>query len=221
MAAALASLGNLAYDQGDLSAARAFHEKSLRIRQELGDRYGTASSLLNLGGIARAEGDLVAARALCENGRAIFQELGDGAGIGAALASQAKLAHDEGDTDAARGLYLESLALFQELKSRLEIAEVLEGLAAVDTSDAQPERAARLFGAAEALREAIGTPVPPADRGELERQVADARAALGDDRFAAAWAAGRVLTPEQAVALAFEQAEGGVCNCLGSLSTGS
>jgi hypothetical protein len=64
----------------------------------------------------------------------------------------------------------------------------------------QTERAARLLGADEALREAHTIPIWP-DAGELcDRLVVTARAALGDETFAAAWAAGRILSLEQAIA---------------------
>jgi DNA-binding CsgD family transcriptional regulator len=59
--------------------------------------------------------------------------------------------------------------------------------------------AARLWGAAESLREAIGRPMPPVYRAEYERSVAAARAQLGEKAFAAAWAEGRTMTPEQAL----------------------
>jgi hypothetical protein len=83
----------------------------------------------------------------------------------------------------------------------------LEGLAALAVALAQPERAARLFGAAEALREAMGTPLPPAERGAHDRSVAAVRATMGDAAFAVAWAAGRVMSLEEAVALALAERE--------------
>jgi hypothetical protein len=67
-----------------------------------------------------------------------------------------------------------------------------------------PERAARLLGAVQALRDAIGAPVPPEYRAAYERTAAAARAALGEEAFTAAWAAGRTLSWEQAVAYALE-----------------
>jgi hypothetical protein len=77
----------------------------------------------------------------------------------------------------------------------------------------QPERAARLFGVAEALREILGVPVLrhslsiPALRGTYERDVAAIRAALGAEACGAAWAAGRALPLEDAVAEALGQME--------------
>src|SRR5204863_5308408 len=60
--------------------------------------------------------------------------------------------------------------------------------------------AARLWGAAEVLRQAIGAPRAPFERVSYERSVADARAQLGEKAFAAAWAQGRTMTPEQVFA---------------------
>jgi DNA-binding NarL/FixJ family response regulator len=60
--------------------------------------------------------------------------------------------------------------------------------------------AARLWGAAEALRQHIGAPLPPVYRADYERSVAAARAHLGEKPFAAAWAQGRTMTPEQVFA---------------------
>src|SRR5216683_2022066 len=60
--------------------------------------------------------------------------------------------------------------------------------------------AARLWGAAEALREAIGAPIPPVYRAAYERAVAATRVSLGENTFAATWAEGRTMTPEQALA---------------------
>jgi hypothetical protein len=61
-------------------------------------------------------------------------------------------------------------------------------------------RACRIWGAAERLREAIGSPMPPGDRPDYERRVAAARAAMGDDAaFTRAWQDGRAMTQEQAM----------------------
>jgi DNA-binding CsgD family transcriptional regulator len=80
------------------------------------------------------------------------------------------------------------------------IASDLEGLAGVVVVQAEPVWAARLWGAAEALRETIGAPIPPIERAAYERMTGVARAHLGEKAFAAAWAEGQLLTPEQALA---------------------
>ncbi len=69
----------------------------------------------------------------------------------------------------------------------------------------QPGRAARLFSAAEALLDAIGAHLEPADRVEFDRNVTAARAQLDEVAFAAAWAEGRTMNLEQAIAYALEE----------------
>src|SRR5207249_10234786 len=104
-----------------------------------------------------------------------------------------------------RVLWEESLVNNRELGHKRGIVQNLEGLAAVAVAQAQSERAARLFGTAEGLREAIGAPLPPADRAEHDRSVAAVRTALGEAAFAAAWAAGRGLSLEDALRAALAE----------------
>jgi len=58
------------------------------------------------------------------------------------------------------------------------------------------------MGAAQALREALGAPLPPVERGAYEQTVAQARAHLDTATWAAAWAEGPAMPLEQAVAYA-------------------
>ena len=90
----------------------------------------------------------------------------------------------------------------------LGIAQSLEVLAGLAARQQQWKRAARLLGAAVGVCAAIGA-TPSAwtsrDRSnaeEYERAVRGAREALGEAGFAAAWAAGRALSPNQAIAYA-------------------
>jgi DNA-binding CsgD family transcriptional regulator len=76
----------------------------------------------------------------------------------------------------------------------------LEGLAGVVAGQGELSWAGRLWGAAEALRESMGTPLPPVYCADYERSVAVTRVQLGEKAFAAAWAEGRTMTPEQALA---------------------
>jgi hypothetical protein len=85
----------------------------------------------------------------------------------------------------------------------------LENLAltAAAARGAQAERAARLLGAAAALSETVGAPQVLRGREETERTVAPARAALGKERWAAAFAAGQALSIEEAIAEALGEAD--------------
>jgi hypothetical protein len=113
--------------------------------------------------------------------------------------------HAQEEYEAARVLFAESLAIRQALGKQREAAKDLEWLAAVATAQGQSLRAARLLGAAESMREASRALLPPARRTEYEREVAAVRAALGEEAFAAAWAEGRAMSPEQAVQYALDE----------------
>jgi tetratricopeptide (TPR) repeat protein len=204
-AKALYGAGLLAWLQGDSGAARALYEESLTIFRELGDQKGIAWSLHGLGWTAHDQGDSGATRALYEESLAIFRELGNKKGIAISLLRLERAAKDQGDSGAARALSEESLAIFRELGGRSRgIFQNLEELAAVAVAQGQPERAARLFGAAEGLREALGAPLPPVDRAEHDRSVAAVRTALGEEAFTAAWAEGRAMSLDEAVAYALK-----------------
>ena len=80
----------------------------------------------------------------------------------------------------------------------------LEGLAGVVATQGALRWAAQLWGAAEALREAIDVPRLPVDRRSYEQAVATVRAQLGEEAFAIAWQEGRAMSPEQALAASGE-----------------
>jgi hypothetical protein len=71
--------------------------------------------------------------------------------------------------------------------------------------DGTPDRAARLLGAAQALRDTIRRRFSAGQARELDAEVALLRAALGGPAFAAAWAEGRAMSLEQAVAYALDE----------------
>jgi predicted ATPase/DNA-binding SARP family transcriptional activator len=161
-----------------------------------------AKALHAAGWLAWHPGDFGAARVFDEQGLAIFQELGDKRGSADSLNHLGWVAYEQGDFGTARALLEECLAINRELVCKQGIVKDLEGLAAVAVAQAHSERAARLFGAAEGLRELSGAPLAAADRAEHDRSVAAVRTALGEAAFTAAWAAGRALSLEQAVAQA-------------------
>jgi DNA-binding CsgD family transcriptional regulator len=111
-----------------------------------------------------------------------------------------QVAAAQGDDAMAQSHYEESLALGREFGFKGIIPASLEGLAALVIRQGEPTWAARLWGAAGALRDTMGTPLHPVYRPAYERSVAAARAHLGEQAFAAAWAQGRALTWEEVLA---------------------
>jgi len=201
-AISLNNLGMLAADRGDLGAARELHEESLAIARELGNRNGIARSLGNLGMVALDRQDLVSARILFEDSLAMLRQLEDKDGIAISLHLLGDVARKAGDLGSARACFAESLAILRGLGHKVRIVYSLDELAAVAGALGSPPAAARLWGAAERLREEMGSPAGP---GELagDARVAAARAVLQDDAaFDLAWREGRAWSLDQAIAYA-------------------
>ena len=77
---------------------------------------------------------------------------------------------------------------------------MIESVGVVAVAIGQPLRGTRLLGAAGALRERVGHRHRVMENeAALDLALSDARAALGDDAFRTAWAAGRNLSPAQAM----------------------
>jgi len=89
------------------------------------------------------------------------------------------------------------------------IAYCLLGLAGVAGEQVRPERAARMWGAAEALREATGMDLSPFDRTHLryEERLANARSLMDEETWEAAWAEGRAMSPQEAIEYALSEGE--------------
>jgi DNA-binding CsgD family transcriptional regulator len=130
----------------------------------------------------------------------LFQEVGERVRIAEVIAAQGFLSLSQGDYAAARARLEESLQLSLELDYKWNTALSLEGLAATTVTQGESIRAVWLMSAAQALREALGTPLPSVYQALHELTMASVRTQLGEEAFAAAWAQGRTMTPEQILA---------------------
>jgi hypothetical protein len=122
------------------------------------------------------------------------------------LGNLGEVARRQGEVARAEALQREALALHRERGDPRRCAEGLEQLASTVGVAGQGERAARLLGAAAALREALGAPQPAQDRADMEQAVAAVRGALGEKTWVAAFEAGQALTLEEAIAEALSEA---------------
>ena len=115
------------------------------------------------------------------------------------------LVNAQGDSAQATVILRDGLILQQQFEEQDVQIESLEAIAGVAVGQGRAMRAARLLGAAEALRTTIGVQRAPTALPAYTRDVATARAELGEAAFAAAWVEGRAMTLEQAIAEALEQ----------------
>jgi hypothetical protein len=99
------------------------------------------------------------------------------------LTAMGGIASEQGDFDQAAAVIQEGLTFARDVGDRRGLAIAMEELAIVACGHEQPERAAQLFGAAQAIRDAIGAPLPPGDQPRYERSVTAIRAKLPEDAF--------------------------------------
>jgi non-specific serine/threonine protein kinase len=111
-----------------------------------------------------------------------------------------------GDHERAKTWHEENLRLSQKLGNKRIAAESLEGLACAVGTKGEAERAAKLFGAAQALREAVGYPQPPGERAVQEPYWVAARSRL-EESWEAALAEGRAMEVKEAVEYAISEEE--------------
>jgi ATP/maltotriose-dependent transcriptional regulator MalT len=205
IAGTLDNLGFVERCRGRYERAEELYAKALELFQELGDTSGIVISLNNLGDLARLRRHYERAMELYGQAMELATGLGDLLSIAGLLTSFGAVANQRGEHEQAVELYLASLFKYKELGYRQGMAECLEGLATAEIRD-QPERAAQLFGATQTLRESIAAPLPPPERAAHEKNVARLRARLGESLFLAAWAGGRAMHLDDAIALATEGA---------------
>jgi len=186
--------------QHDAEMVHPMLEESLALFRELGDKWGVAAASMLLGQVALQRGEMTTARSLENVSMQLCREIGHRWFLSQALTILAKVAETEHNQVLALTLYQESLDVAREIGDKVLIALGLEALAGVIAAQVEPVWATRLWGAASALRETIGAPMPPIERAVYERAVAAARMHLGEQVFASAWSEGRTMTPEQALA---------------------
>jgi non-specific serine/threonine protein kinase len=194
----LMTLGLITVDQGHYAEAVPLLEEALPIFEEMGYRSGAALTLGHLAVAAYGRGNTAHAAAIGEEALQLARSLEDSWAAGLARWFL-------GLTACERGAYAEAARHFTEMLvvdltegNREGIADGFACFAVLAVHIGQMEPAARLLGAAAALRDMIGAVVALPERATYERATTTARAALGEDAFAVAWAAGQALPLEEA-----------------------
>jgi adenylate cyclase len=198
--ALLNNLGMLAMYREQYREAHALFEEGLALFRELGDRWATGVLLNNLALTARYQGDTHGARRFFEEAIELRRNLGDRWGVASSLNGLTNLLLHSGERAGVRAMLEESLALNTQIGDRTAIAYCLEDFAGLAAASGEHERALRLAGAAAALRQTLGSPLPPPEQAALDALLRPARAALAAP--AAEFAAGERLAIDEAVALA-------------------
>jgi predicted ATPase/DNA-binding CsgD family transcriptional regulator/Tfp pilus assembly protein PilF len=201
---ALGNLGAVLFSQGRYEPARDAHEQSIAAMRRIGDETGVANELSNLGNTYQALGDFDKALELNKQALEIHTRLGAQRNASFARAALGAIMRDQGDLPAATDWFVEALQTFAACGDISSSANVLGSLAEMAHSFGDSERGARLFGAAQAQLDSIGTARGPEELEDYERILGVVRDALSAEAFAAEWAKGESLTLALAVADASE-----------------
>ncbi len=193
--------GLLDYARGDFETATGHLEEAVNLARAMRILWCVTWVLRALGDVTRARRDLLAAGACLEEALDVGRQAG-GWAHGLALQGAGRLARSQGDDGLAESLHHEALELTQKAGTRLEAVEALESLAGLAAVAESLAEAARLFGAAEGLRESIGYVRFLVEREAYEGDVALARRGLKEEEFRRAWEEGRAMSLDEAVAYA-------------------
>lgn len=205
----LLDLGSLSFISGDLDQARSHFRQVLALGREVVDWRTVARALNQLGEIARFSGDDALAAQRYRESLSIWRKLTETERIAMVLHNLAPVVARGGEKQQAAEFFAESLAISWGLRNTHGAAICLSGIAgmAQDTRS-QSMVAAKILGAADALRESIGVQWQPVDRIEFERSVATVRSCIDDATFEISWSEGRGLSLAAAVELATKLLDG-------------
>jgi DNA-binding CsgD family transcriptional regulator len=177
------------------------------LSRELDGAQLLGAYLINLGYESLLAGEPERATALNEEAAELFRKRGLRDGLRHALDNLGWATLLRGEYDKARILHKESLALCHDLGDKMVASESLEGLACTAGAKGDAERTARLFGAAEALRDAVGCQQIPRERDLREPYLEASRSRLAEAAWEKAFMEGRAMGMEEAVEYALSKEE--------------
>lgn len=197
--------GIAAVSRGDLDTAEAALPEVLALFEGRGSRQSDSSGLYGLANLALARGDGDEALRLISQSEKISREAGNWNMLATCLDMQAMSTRLGGDDARTSELLRESVEIAGVLRDEYNFVFCATGLAGVASRDGRDERAARLFGAANAVSERTGAEVSwTAWRTLNERDLATTRERLGREMFDNAFAEGRAMTLEEGIAEALD-----------------
>jgi ATP/maltotriose-dependent transcriptional regulator MalT len=197
----LCGLANTAREAGDVEAAAAVIDEAYEICTASRLPYALVRCLQVRGALRDAGGETAKARRDYDDALSVAQANGDGAGAAQSLFRLAGVAKGAGADDDALRLLHEALVVQAEI-GNAGVASSLEAIAAIAGAQGRPAHGARLFAAAESLRDACGATRRPDETGVYEAGMAILRTMLDADELAVAWADGAALSRDDAVAAA-------------------
>ncbi|MFI0448117.1 AfsR/SARP family transcriptional regulator [Actinomadura sp. 6N118] len=186
----LSGLGRIALLTGDFAAADEFHGRAMRLAAGQSNKVAEHFAEVGLALSARRQGKFDQAEAHLGKWVEWIRGVDGEPGLALVLAELGFAAEQRGDAEAALAFHLDGLASARKIGDPRAVALAFEGIAGVRLLAGEPGQAARLLGAATALRESVGAPLPKAERGDVDRISAAVREALCDEAYTAGFERG-------------------------------
>ena len=202
-------LGFVAWLRGDSDTAEEACNAALAEFQRTGDLQASATALVNLGACALYREAFPIAEQRLEKALSIARELGFQEGIAWSLHELSIAArHTRRPAGETAPMLCEALLIHRQLGDRWRVASVLEEIAGAVLARNDPARAVEVLAAAEAIRERLGTPIPPVEAGDRDVVVDQLVRRLNVSTFAAAWSDGRSREIDATIDMVVEAIEG-------------
>ena len=201
-------MAQIAAETGNESEKQMYMEKLKKEMHSAPASFQMGIFLLVLGRDEYNNGNYAEAKKLFIQAEALYKSMRN---VKYTIAARSEIGHTErlsGNLPAAKAIYRETIKGWQDQGYRPALAHELECFGFIALTEDQPERAASLLGAAEALRESCHSPMTDDEKVEYDRRVAQLRGKLEQAQFQSAWEQGRSLTIEQAVSLATTETTG-------------
>jgi predicted ATPase/class 3 adenylate cyclase len=192
----------IAIQKGDQEEKRKYINKLKEQLREVPLSFQAGLFFLGMGMAESVQGNYEDARQFFEDGLRIFERI-ENKNFQTAMKSElGHIARHTGDIKQAGEIYRKTLVNWQDLGNRAAISHQLECFGFLAVTGEEPQRATRLFAAAEALREGIGSVMTDYERIEYEQSILRLRSMLTPEEFTFLWGKGRAMTMEEAIQLA-------------------
>lgn len=201
IANAMISIAELSRAQSVYDVAEDYYIKALNLSYELGYKAVTARVLKDMGEIKRYEGDFDKAMQFYNESLAVSEEIGSSGEIAWLYRNIAELEYCTGNFLKAEELYLKGLNVFYDSKENtiMFVFLVFGGLAGTSSKLEKWDRAARLFGAADRLLNAVGNLVSKNDISQYTARHTELKNIMNEEDFDKAWCEGNRMSMEMAI----------------------
>ena len=188
----------------DAVQAKIYLDRAIAVSAMIENQWATAMSLFGMGRVAGGMGDLQTAREKFAQSAELARKIGNKRQMYSCYSELAHVLRENGQLDEPLGIYRDLLPKWKDLGHRAAVAHELECIAYILAKKDQPERAAAILGAAEALRKMIESVPTLMEQAEYEQEIEALRGKLPGSAFEKAWAEGQKLNMDEAMALALK-----------------